>query len=409
MKGRFALFLFSFLAVSCGQVKHVDLYDQEADDAHVANINGFYSLSIYNDQMSDEIWYSTFPKCIGVSSSSTEFHNGTSSISIEWNKQADRCDWIGLGIGWDNWAGKNLSSVVKHGALSFWVKNKQGETTGLPWAVGFEDYSNSQAWTGVTANFVQGGVVKEDWTQVIIPLSSFPFEARDVDVYSIKQVVFQFESSGKVFIDQISLIPFESKGRQTHEIQLSKSPRIDGNIAAGEWPTNALSMTLAKAYVNWDDEFLYVAAEVTDKSPLVNVSTGENIWQGDALELAFSTRPDVRSDRKFYYPSDLHLGIALGAKNEAYNWSTKQAIDGVRVQTAKSANGYTCEIAIPWKSLACKPFVAGQAYDFECAIDIADENGKRQTQSRWNSSDREGFSENPSLWGSILTPIKTYE
>jgi len=53
--------------------------------------------------------------------------------------------------------------------------------------------------------------------------------------------------------------------------------------------------------------------------------------------------------------------------------------------------------------------VAGQAYDFECAIDIADENGKRQTQSRWNSAEREGFSENPSLWGSILTPIKTYE
>jgi hypothetical protein len=54
---------------------------------------------------------------------------------------------------------------------------------------------------------VVGGVITSNWTQVIIPLSKFNLLNSAVDPYTIKQLMFQFESSGEVLIDEISIIP----------------------------------------------------------------------------------------------------------------------------------------------------------------------------------------------------------
>jgi hypothetical protein len=44
----------------------------------------------------------------------------------------------------------------------------------------------------------------------------------------------------------------------------------------------------------------------------------------------------------------------------------------------------------------------GGDYALEIALDIADKESVRQTQSRWNSTDKEGFHTSPSLWGRII-------
>ena len=90
---------------------------------------------------------------------------------------------------------------------AFWVLSLDGDLKGLPWAVGFEDYGGSQSWTGATADLVVGGTISTTtWTQMIIPLEKFRINSSDLDPYTIKQLMFQFESSGDVLLDEISIV-----------------------------------------------------------------------------------------------------------------------------------------------------------------------------------------------------------
>jgi hypothetical protein len=59
-------------------------------------------------------------------------------------------------------------------------------------------------------------------------------------------------------------------------------------------------------------------------------------------------------------------------------------------------------MAIPWASLGILPLNVNTPYDFELALDMSDASGKRGAQYRWNSNDKEGFHQNPSLWGTII-------
>ena len=53
-------------------------------------------------------------------------------------------------------------------------------------------------------------------------------------------------------------------------------------------------------------------------------------------------------------------------------------------------------------SLNVNSFKKGRTYGIEFALDRSSHTDIRKEQSRWNSYDREGFHENPSLWGELV-------
>ncbi len=404
---RYTLIIFFLVLISgCVSVKQTALYDIPDNDI-TPHIHNFYATKIFTNQISNDVWFTVAPLCLNVNAENTVTKSGNGAIHLEWNKQAGDCPWLGMGIGWDNWVGKNFESITNDAALSFWAKSKQGELKGLPWAVGFEDFSGGQAWTGVTTEYVVGGIVKEDWTQIIIPLNRFPFESFDVDITAIKQIIFQFESSGKVWIDEISLIPFVSNDRKEINLISSKAPLVDGVINTEEWPQEAFELSSGKIKLNWDATNVYVSAIVEDDSPMINNRNASEIWNGDAIEFAFSTLAGVDVKRKIYYDSDHHIGIKIGTTTEVYSWSQGKVIDEAVVKTTRVAKGYQMEAAIPWSALNATAWKEGMAYGVEWAIDIANASGVRTVQNRWNSFSNEGFNFNPSLWGSVT--IKTQE
>jgi hypothetical protein len=56
------------------------------------------------------------------------------------------------------------------------------------------------------------------------------------------------------------------------------------------------------------------------------------------------------------------------------------------------------EMQVPWSELNASSWKRNAMYRVECAVDEGDQQG-RVNQIRWNSSMREGFHQNPSLWG----------
>jgi len=181
-----------------------------------SGIRGFYALEVYKDGISSEIWSSKTP-CLTVSPFNDP--NGTAGIALKWDKLAEGCPgWIGLGMGWDAWAPKNMAQVIHHAALKISLKALEGQPKNIPVAFALEDYSGAQCWLGFKAKYLsRPGLNNAEWNELILPLEDFEWERSQVQPSQIKQLIIQFEARGNMAIDEISWIPYS--GNPPHSWQ----------------------------------------------------------------------------------------------------------------------------------------------------------------------------------------------
>ncbi len=199
---------FLILSVACTNMQPLGLYDLQ-DGSTIKNIDGFSQLTVFSDDITSDLWFTKNETCLKVEQERADVYSGNGAIHIQWNKQAGGCPWLGLGIGWDGWTGKDISQIYKKAAISFRVKTNGKPMTQLPWAIGLEDFAGSQVWTGATADVVVSGPISEQWTMVRIPLEKFNPDSPNFDMYGVKQLMFQFESNGEVFMDQIEIVALD--------------------------------------------------------------------------------------------------------------------------------------------------------------------------------------------------------
>jgi len=159
----------SMMLAGCVQMQQVGLYPQSAPPETLPHIYNFYALSIFEDHLSAEQWYTPNTDCIQITPVDSGQYSGSGALQIIWNKPQSSCDWIGLGFGWDDWFAKDLHAIMDSASLEFYVRNLKGITNGLPWALALEDYGNAQAWAGMTPNYIENGRVTEEWTKVTMP------------------------------------------------------------------------------------------------------------------------------------------------------------------------------------------------------------------------------------------------
>jgi hypothetical protein len=389
------------LLQACSHVKPLALYDNEDWPAD-GPLKGLGAPSIYNETMSTEIWYTQNPSCIQVNGESGSASNGSNNMRIKWDKPGGGCDWVGMGIGWAGWSGKDFSQIYTSAAIAFDVRSLTGPMKGLPWAIGFEDFNGAQAWTGFTPSMIEGKVITDQWTTVRVPLENFPFEGRDVDVASIKQVIMQFESSGTVSMDNIRIEPYKSRGRQQATLNMIDAISFDGVINISDSALTLFEVDAHKLFVSANQDFLFVGGVVFDNTPLINTREDKDIWNGDAIEIAFSTSSGLSPKRSIFYADDRHLGIRMNSNPQIWDWTRSQKVSAEVKTSRVSDTIYSFECKIPWKELAVEPWQEGGEYAIELAVDVADKESVRQSQLRWNSIDKEGFHTSPSLWGRLF-------
>lgn len=400
------LFLCSILVLeACVEFKDAGLYSIPAPTDSRPSIGGFYALTIFSDYLGDENWHSEYEQCLSVGNSSQFAHQGEGGLHLRWNRQGEGCAWTGMGFGWNGWAPKDMSQMASETAISFYVKSPKGEQKSLPWAVALEDYSGRQAFAGVFPSTIQGGVISDkEWTQVIIPLRNFDYRENDFDLSIVKQFMIQFEASGEIYLDDISLIPYEAgKAREAKApLQQDAQIRIDGLASEATWMlSDSIHIGPHLLRIAADSSFLYLHADIADETPLQNIQEGKDIWNGDAIEIALSTNQEADPTRRFLLMSDQHLGIRVNDQPKVWNWQGQRALDACKIEVIAKNDRYALEAAIPWKSLSTTPLSSG-SYALELAIDLGDQAGSRQEQMRWNSAGMEGFHQNPSLWGKLI-------
>lgn len=386
---------------ACSNVKPLALYDNEDWPAD-GPLKGLGATSIYNEAISTEIWFTQNTSCIQIAGETGQASSGSNNMRIQWDKPGGGCDWVGMGIGWAGWSGKDFSQITTSAAIAFDVRSLTGPMKGLPWAIGFEDFNGEQAWTGFSPSMIEGKVITDQWTTVRVPLENFPFEARDVDVSSIKQVIMQFESSGTVSMDNIRIEPYQSRGRQQATLTAMNQFSFDGIINQQDSAMTLFEVNDSKLFVGSNEDFLMIGGVIHDDTPLVNTREGKDIWNGDAIEIAFSTRSGLNPKRAIFYADDRHVGIRMNANPQVWDWTRSQAVNAEVKTSRVSGSIYSFECKIAWKELGVEPWKEGGDYALEVALDVADSESVRQTQARWNSIDREGFHTTPALWGRIF-------
>ena len=400
---KYAFWSVLLLFSSCVTVKELALYENEVIVEETKDVNGFQLTEIFNDDITSEIWFTPSPACLTVRSERKEVFSGTGSMKFTWNKQAGGCPWLGLGIGWANWSGKDLGSIENSAAISFKVKTQEGSMKGLPWAMALEDYAGTQAWIGVTSGYVEGGIVDTSWRTVTIPLVDFQFEGWNLDGGTVKQMLIQFESNGTVFVDEFKIIPFKPKEPNTLLVTRSYGWVNDGFIEGGQFVAQA-NMDGSVLYLNWNEKELYIGGEIEDVSPCRNMQSGRDIWNGDAIEIAFSSETGISDKRMMFYEGDRHIGIKMGGNFDVYDWSREKNIKA-QISVKPLQNKYVFECVIPWSELGVSPWKNNSTYNIDFAIDQSTSQDTRDFQRRWNSVNNENFNLNPSLWGKLKVDL----
>lgn len=376
--------------------KKVGLYDEEEQSSY--SIKGFSQLTIFDNNFSDEVWSTRNTACIQLKL--TEDQNDK-FLNVKWNKDQDGCDWVGMGFGWDMWSGKDMNFVKDTLAIELEVRSLGKSFTNIPWAFCFEDYAGSQAWLGYNKSFLVGSEITSNWTKVRIPFSLFPFEENNVDLFNIKQMMVQLFGEGTIEINSISFVPFASKLRaETTCFKASKTQSFD-NLEKGTFPYTNFGTGHSFATLYTKDS-LFIAVNVKDDSPQVNSEKDDKLWNGDAIEIAFSTNPNADPKRKSFLLSDQHLGINCGYSPYIWDWKENKLAEKVKFKLTKTTDGYFLKLAIPITELYKSNLVSGTSYGFEIAIDLSGPDGKRIRQDRWNSIHAEGFNLSPSKWGNLI-------
>jgi hypothetical protein len=130
------------------------------------------------------------------------------------------------------------------------------------------------------------------------------------------------------------------------------------NVAVGEpseWgPLGGPNMVSGRFKLKYSDQALHLAADVTYKTPLVNIQTDGNLWNGNALEFDFQNDP-YDFEREAYDPAhNWQLVVGLG---ETQDWWLHGSIQA-RPEASIAANmrrvpkedgtGEKFRLDIPW-------------------------------------------------------------
>jgi len=214
-------------------------------------------------------------------------------------------------------------------------------------------------------------------------------------------------------------IPTTRPGPAVAATFFSTAPVIDGNL--GEWTfkkykveeivygadrwfsTNDLSGTVM---LGWDDNYLYLAAQVKDQKYVQNAS-GKDLYMGDSLEVLL----DAKLNGDYYSNSlsadDYQVGISpgfpsVGTATEAFLWypSSKDGkLTNVHIASQATADGYTIEVAIPWSVFEITP-ENGKQYGFAFSISDNDKDGSKQQETMVSNTSTRILT-NPTSWGVV--------
>jgi hypothetical protein len=238
---------------------------------------------VFQDQTDDTVWFQDDERCTQGRVTSEVAYQGERAIEVSWDRGAEGCDWAGFGVGWDGWAGKDLSELVPYAAFEMRVRAREGTMYGLPIVLTLEDYAGGMGFAYTDNRYFERAVIDEEWQTVTVPLAAFDLDTENLDPSNVKQLMFELQQAGSIYIDDVRLVFYEEPEQ---EPWLVEAPRPD--------PTMLPIQLFGDAFINDNGWGL-----VTDACQSVEITDDAAAEGSAALHLRWDLEPETCYEAAF--------------------------------------------------------------------------------------------------------------
>ncbi len=199
---------------ACIQFKKTSLYDGQLvrpPEPKPESIEKVVSPVLFEDDTLD-VWGIVEDSCKTFSLVSDVSYQGEKALRLKWNRQG--CPFVGFGMGWDSYAGKDLTPLMDYAAFEMYVRSVEGKIYGLPMVFTLEDYSGNMSFAYTANKYFERVAIDEDWQRVAVPLNAFDDEGVGIDYGNIKQLQVELQQAGEVYVDEVKLVFYEEEPQE---------------------------------------------------------------------------------------------------------------------------------------------------------------------------------------------------
>ena len=208
------IFPILFLLFSCKSMSNVQLYDEvnESPDPYAT----FQYKNIFSDSKLTGVWGKS-NSCKEIIFDTLNNYVGTDHLHIVWDKN-EECKWLGFGFKWGNFKSKNLKPIINSTAIQCRIRCDSGEFFKVPMFFALVDYAEKQCFSKINLLNIEGGKIDQQWRKVLIPLSTFKFQNKGVNISNIKELRIQLQNKGDFHLDDIKIVPHKHNYNYSDEI-----------------------------------------------------------------------------------------------------------------------------------------------------------------------------------------------
>lgn len=186
---------------------------------------------------------------------------------------------------------------------------------------------------------------------------------------------------------EINGFPAGSEGKAT----LTVENRVGGSGGDG--------ITADYAFA-WDEQHLYVTAQINEPTPMMNNNPNTNVWKGDGVELFFGPSELMMAGPLLYDDRQLIISAGPGIEDQTNFWlwfnTGRQSPIQMIVEATEDGGGYILEAALPWDSVRMQPEI-GREFLFDFGFNESEDGITRKRQYEWNGTNRNNLDRG--LWG----------
>ena len=217
---------------SCGYMNKVNIYEPSTS---ISAFDKFPQKILFTSSDENGLWGIKNNNCKQVSFVTKNSYIGRDHLHIKWD--ASQCNYIGIGLKWDNYKGKNLKPIIETAAIELRVRTDLGVLSNVPMFFILVDYGGKQCRANINFLELEDGKIDNNWRKIRIPLQSFNFEKRGVNMSNIKELRLEFQRSGDIHIDNIIIVSHEHNYTTTKDkfIKVFNSHPIQLGVGKDYW------------------------------------------------------------------------------------------------------------------------------------------------------------------------------
>jgi len=282
-----AIGILIFCTLSCGSMREVSIYEPSKS---ISAFEQFPYKTIFTNSEENGLWGVKNNTCKEVSFEMTNNYIGKDHLHVKWNSSS--CNYIGMGLKWGNYKGKNLSPIIESAAIELRVRIDSGAISNVPMFFILVDYGGNQCRAKINYLDLEGGKIDTEWRRIRIPLQAFNYEKRGVNMSNIKELRLEFQRKGDLHIDNIVVVPYEHNYKKTKDTFTKVFNSQPIRLGAGKeywWGINTKYSSSLQFGSSFDNESVVVDLDKSKEVPWNTFGFSPYHWMRVDLSSIYTT------------------------------------------------------------------------------------------------------------------------